>query len=126
MKAFSQRFVSVISAIAVMTSLAIATPVAAAVQSFGRTYTVTATVKGGRNLTVLLVSGTGRLLASQAVKSASQKITLQAKGTGAIGGTTLQLVSGKNASAKGKYYGPVVLGNKGTTAAKSNIVYTFN
>ena len=124
MKAFSQRFGSVISAIAVMTSLAIATPVAAAVQSFGKTYTVTATVKGGKNLTVLLVSGTGRLLASQAVNSASQIITLKAKGTAAIGGTTLQLVSGKNASAKGKYYGPVVLGNKSKTAAKSNIVYT--
>jgi hypothetical protein len=124
MKAFSQRFGSVISAVAVIASLALATPVAAAVQSFGKTYTVSATIKGGKNLTVLLVSGTGRLLASQAVKTGSQKITLKAKGTGAIGGTTLQLVSGKNASAKGKYYGPVVLGNKGTTAAKSNIVYT--
>ena len=104
MSVFSKRFTSVAAAVAVIGSLAVASPVAGAVQSFGKTYTVTATVKGGRNLTVLLVSGTGRLLASQAVKSASQKITLKAKGTGAIGGTTLQLVSGKDASAKGKYF----------------------
>ena len=124
MSVFSKRFISVAAAVAVIASLTIASPVAGAVQKFGKTYTVTATVKGGRNLTVLLVSGTGRLLASQAVKSASQKITLKAKGTGAIGGTTLQLVSGKDASAKGKYFGPVVLANKSKTAAQSNIVYT--
>jgi hypothetical protein len=124
MSVFSKRFTSVAAAVAVIASLTIASPVAGAVQKFGKTYTVTATVKGGKNLTVLLVSGTGRLLASQAVKSASQKITLKAKGTGAIGGTTLQLVSGKDASAKGKYFGPVVLANKSKTAAKSNIVYT--
>ena len=124
MSVFSKRFISVAAAVAVIGSLAVASPVAGAVQSFGKTYTVTATVKGGKNLTVLLVSGTGRLLASQAVKSASQKITLKAKGTGAIGGTTLQLVSGKDASAKGKYFGPVVLANKSKTAAQSNIVYT--
>ncbi|MTB12731.1 MAG: hypothetical protein F2930_05185, partial [Actinobacteria bacterium] len=47
MKAFSQRFGSVISAVAVIASLALATPVAAAVQSFGKTYTVSATIKGG-------------------------------------------------------------------------------
>ena len=124
MSVFSKRFTSVAAAVAVIASLAVASPVAGAVQKFGKTYTVTATVKGGKNLTVLLVSGTGRLLASQAVKSASQKITLKAKGTGAIGGTTLQLVSGKDASAKGKYFGPVVLANNSKTAAKSNIVYT--
>jgi hypothetical protein len=124
MSVFSKRFTSVAAAVAVIASLAVASPAAGAVQKFGKTYTVTATVKGGRNLTVLLVSGTGRLLASQAVKSASQKITLKAKGTGAIGGTTLQLVSGKDASAKGKYFGPVVLANKSKTPAQSNIVYT--
>jgi hypothetical protein len=124
MKAFSKRFGSVIAAAAVVASLAIATPVSAAVHSFGKTYTVTATVKGGKNLTVLLVSGTGRLLASQSVTRPSQKITLKAKGTAAIAGTTLQLVSGKNAEAKGRYYGPVVLGYAGSSAAKSSIVYT--
>jgi hypothetical protein len=36
----------------------------------------------------------------------------------------LQLVSGSASTAKGKYYGPVVLGNKSSTAAKSSVVYT--
>jgi len=53
-----------------------------------------------------------------------QSIKLVSKGTSAIGGSTLQLVSGKDAGAKGRYYGPVVLGNKSSTAAKSSIVYT--
>ena len=53
-----------------------------------------------------------------------KNITLKAKGTASIGGTTLQLVSGSSSTAKGKYYGPVVLGNKSSTAAKSSVVYT--
>lgn len=123
MKAFSQRFGSVISAVAVIASLALATPVAAAVQSFGKTYTVSATIKGGKNLTVLLVSGSGRLLASKKVTTTKQNITLSSPATGAIGGSTLQLVSSGGA-AKGNYYGPVVLGSKGKSAAKASRVYT--
>ena len=123
MSVFSKRFTSVAAAVAVIASLTIASPVAGAVQKFGKTYTVTATVKGGRNLTVLLVSGTGRLLASKKVTTTKQNISLSSPVTSAIGGSTLQLVS-SDGKAKGSYYGPVLLGAKGTNAAKASRVYT--
>ena len=123
MSVFSKRFTSVAAAVAIIASLTIASPVAGAVQKFGKTYTVTATVKGGRNLTVLLVSGTGRLLASKKVTTTKQNISLSSPRTSAIGGSTLQLVS-SDGKAKGSYYGPVLLGAKGTNAAKASRVYT--
>jgi hypothetical protein len=103
--------------------MALASPVAAAIHSFGKTYTVTATVKGGQNLTVLLISGSGRLLASKKVSGSNQKITLKSPATGSIGGTTLQLVNSAGAS-KGSYFGPVTIGHKGSSSAAASRVYT--
>jgi hypothetical protein len=124
MKSRTSRLKSALTVGVVVAAIASASPVQAAVSAQGKTYTVTATMKGAQNLTVLMVSGSGRLLASAKVTKKSQKITLKAKGTASIGGTTLQLVSGGTSSAKGKYYGPVVLGNQRATAAKSSVVYT--
>ena len=124
MKSLTSRLKSALTVGVVVAAIASAAPVQAAVSAQGKTYTVTATMKGAKNLTVLMVSGTGRLLASAKVTKTSQNITLKAKGTASIGGTTLQLVSGSSSTAKGKYYGPVVLGNKSSTAAKSSVVYT--
>jgi hypothetical protein len=124
MKSLTSRLKSALTVGVVVAAIASAAPVQAAVSAQGKTYTVTATMKGAKNLTVLMVSGSGRLLASAKVTKTSQKITLKAKGTSSIGGTTLQLVSGSGSVAKGKYYGPVVLGNKSATAAKSSVVYT--
>ncbi len=103
--------------------MVLASPVSAAVHSFGKTYTVTATVKGGKNLTILLVSGSGRLLASKKVSSTNQKITLKSPATASIGGTSLQLVNSAGAS-KGSYFGPVTIGHKGSSSSKASRVYT--
>ena len=69
MNALSRKFSSVLAVTAIMATMALASPVAAAVHSFGKTYTVSATVKGGKNLTVLLISGSGRLLASKKLRA---------------------------------------------------------
>ena len=124
MKSLTSRLKSTLTVGVVVAAIASAAPVQAAISAQGKTYTVTATMKGAKNLTVLMVSGSGRLLASAKVTKTSQNITLKAKGTASIGGTTLQLVSGSSSTAKGKYYGPVVLGNQSATAAKSSVVYT--
>ena len=123
MNVVSRKFNSVIAATALTASMALASPVAAAVHSFGKTYTVSATVKGGKNLTVLLISGSGRLLASKKVTGSNQKITLKSPATASIGGTSLQLVNSAGAS-KGAYFGPVTIGHKGKSSASSSRVYT--
>lgn len=123
MNALSRKFSSVLAVTAITASMALASPVAAAVHSFGKTYTVTATVKGGKNLTVLLISGSGRLLASKKVTGTSQSITLKSPATASIGGTSLQLVNSAGAS-KGAYFGPVTIGHKGSSSASASRVYT--
>ena len=123
MNALSRKFTSVLAVTAITATMALASPVGAAVRSFGKTYTVTATVKGGKNLTVLLISGSGRLLASKKVTGTSQSITLKSPATASIGGSSLQLVNSGGAS-KGAYFGPVTIGHKGTSAAKASRVYT--
>ena len=123
MNALSRKFSSVLAVTAITASMALASPVAAAVHSFGKTYTVTATVKGGKNLTVLLISGSGRLLASKKVTGTSQSITLKSPATASIGGTSLQLVNSAGAS-KGAYFGPVTIGHKGKSATTASRVYT--
>jgi len=123
MNALSRKFTSVLAVTAITATMALASPVAAAVRSFGKTYTVTATVKGGKNLTVLLISGSGRLLASKKVTGTSQSITLKSPATASIGGTSLQLVNSAGAS-KGAYFGPVTLGHKGTKSTSASRVYT--
>jgi hypothetical protein len=119
----SRKFNSVLAATAIIATMALASPVAAGVQTFGKTYSVTATVKGGKNLTVLLISGSGRLLASKKVTDKSQKITLKSPATGSIGGTSLQLVNSAGAS-KGAYFGPVTIGHKGKSSTSASRVYT--
>ncbi len=123
MNALSRKFTSVLAVTAVTASMALASPVSAAVRSFGKTYTVTATVKGGKNLTVLLISGSGRLLASKKVTGTNQKISLKSPATASIGGTSLQLVNSAGAS-KGAYFGPVTIGHKGTKSTSASRVYT--
>jgi hypothetical protein len=123
MNTLSRKFSSVLTVTAITATMALASPVAAGVQTFGKTYSVTATVKGGKNLTVLLVSGSGRLLASKKVTGTNQKITLKSPATASIGGTSLQLVNGAGTS-KGSYFGPVTIGHKGKSAASASRVYT--
>jgi len=123
MNALSRKFSSVLAVTAITATMALASPVAAAVHSFGKTYTVSATVKGGKNLTVLLISGSGRLLASKKVTGTNQKITLKSPATASIGGTSLQLVNSAGAS-KGSYFGPVTIGHKGSSSSKASRVYT--
>ena len=123
MNALSRKFSSVLAVTAITATMALASPVAAGVQTFGKTYSVTATVKGGKNLTVLLISGSGRLLASKKVTGTNQKITLKSPATASIGGTSLQLVNSAGAS-KGSYFGPVTIGHKGKNATSASRVYT--
>ena len=123
MKALSRKFSSVLAVTAITATMALASPVSAGVQTFGKTYSVTATVKGGKNLTVLLISGSGRLLASKKVTRANQKITLKSPATASIGGTSLQLVN-SGGKSKGSYFGPVTIGHKGKSATKASRVYT--
>ena len=123
MNALSRKFSSVLAVTAITATMALASPVAAGVQAFGKTYTVSATVKGGKNLTVLLISGSGRLLASKKVTGTSQSITLKSPATGSIGGTSLQLVNSAGAS-KGAYFGPVTIGHKGKSSTSASRVYT--
>ncbi len=123
MNVLSRKFSSVLAVTAITATMALASPVAAGVQTFGKTYSVTATVKGGKNLTVLLISGSGRLLASKKVTGTNQKITLKSPATASIGGTSLQLVNGTGTS-KGSYFGPVTIGHKGKSATSASRVYT--
>ncbi len=118
------RMGGVITATAVASSLVFTAPVIAAVSAQGAKFTVSTTVKGGKNLVVLLMSATGRTLASQKITKASQKISLKTPLVSQIAGATLQLVSGSSAAGKGQYFGPVVLGWKGTKASSASKVYT--
>lgn len=106
------------------TFLAVAAPVDASVsKSAGKTYSVTTTIKGGKNLTVLLVSANGQTLASKKVTRTSQKVTLKSVRVSTAAGATLQLVSTAG-TAKGEYFGPVVLGWKGKKSTSASKVYT--
>ena len=97
-------------------------PVQAAVRSFGKSYQLTATMKGAQNMTVLLVSAKGQTLASAAVTKSSQKVTLKASGVASTKGATIQLVSGSSAAGKGAYFGPAVVGWKGTKSSSASKV----
>jgi hypothetical protein len=123
MNSLSRKFSSILTISAMTATMALASPVSAAVQAFGKTYSVTATVKGGKNLTVLLISGSGRLLASKKVTKANQEIKLKSPATASIGGTSLQLVNSAGAS-KGAYFGPVTIGHKGKSSKTASRVYT--
>jgi hypothetical protein len=113
--------VGVVASLAIA-SLGVVKPVSAAKPQVGPKRSVTATIKGGQNLTVLLVSGTGRTLASRVITRATQKITLATPALSTTAGMNLQLVNSAGA-AKGEYFGPVVLGWSGKTSAKASRVF---
>lgn len=89
-----------------------------------KTFTVKITVKNGQNKTFLLVSKTGRTLASAKVgagpSNASKAIELKTTGANkvrSIAGATVQIV----ATNGGDYYGPVVVGWKKFSNSKPNL-----
>lgn len=99
-------------------SLGIANPVDAATAKAGPKRTVTVSVKGGSGLTLLLVSGTGRTLASKKITN-TKKISLKTPKVSTTKGMNLQLVG-----ADGEYFGPVVLGWRGSKSTSASRVYT--
>lgn len=104
-------------------TLGVASPVEAVVTTSGAARTVTVTVKGGQNLTLLLVSGKGRTLASARITKATQAVRLRTPSVSTTKGMNLQLVS-TGGVARGEYFGPVVLGWKGTKSSSASTVYT--
>ena len=122
MRFISRRHATIATAVLTTVSLVGVAPVRAAVRTFGKNYQVTATVKGAQNMTVLLMSAKGQTLASASVSKSSQKITLKTAPTASTKGATLQLVSGAGKAGKGAYYGPVVIGWKGTKASTASKV----
>jgi hypothetical protein len=106
-----------------MGSVGFTKPLEAAAPKAGPKRTVNVTVRGGKNLTVLLVSGTGRTLASKKITKTTQKVTLKTVAVSTTAGMNLQLVNSGGTSS-GEYFGPVVLGWKGTAANRASRVYT--
>ncbi len=89
-----------------------------------KAYTVKVTVKKGKNLVLLILGRSGSLLASAPIKSDSQATTLKTKSVSTLAGATLQLVNGSKTASKGSYFGPVLVGWKGSKLAKASGVYT--
>ncbi len=89
-----------------------------------KAYTVKVTVKKGKNLVLLILGRSGSLLASAPIKSDSQATTLKTKRVSTLAGATLQLVNGSKTASKGSYFGPVLVGWKGSKLAKATGVYT--
>ena len=95
-------------------------PASAATAKAGAKRTVTVSVKGGKGLTLLLVSSTGRTLASKKITKATQNgIKLKTPRVSTTKGMNLQLVG-----ADGEYFGPVVLGWRGAKSTSASRVYT--
>ena len=92
-------------------------------QGAATSYTVTATLKNAKNLTVMLVGKSGRLLATKSIPS-NGKVSLKTPKISSIAGATLQLVNGKASASKGDYYGPVLVGWKGAKLSSATRVYT--
>ena len=122
MRFISRRHATIATAVLTIVSVLCISPVQAAVRAFGKNYQVTATLKGAQNMTVLLMSAKGQTLASATVTKSSQKVTLKTAPTLSTKGATLQLVSGSGKAGKGAYYGPVVIGWKGTKASTASKV----
>jgi len=88
-------------------------------------YTVTASIVGANNKTVLLVAKTGRVLASKKITSnTATAVTLTTPASPnkitTLAGATLQLVS----STTGDYFGPILLGWYGSSRTTATKVYT--
>ena len=123
MGVLSRRSVSIVMSACAAVSILGVTPVRAAVKAAGKSFQVTATMKGAQNMTVLLVSAKGQTIASAKVTKSNQKITLKTASVSTTAGATLQMVA-SSAAAKGKgaYYGPVVVGWSGTSSSKASKV----
>ena len=123
MGVLSRRSASVVMAVCAAVSIIGITPVRAAVKAAGKSFQVTATMKGAQNMTVLLVSAKGQTLASAKVTKSNQKITLKTASVSTTAGATMQMVA-SSAAAKGKgaYYGPVVVGWSGTKSSTASKV----
>ncbi|MCX6527206.1 MAG: hypothetical protein NTU52_04365 [Actinobacteria bacterium] len=122
----TKRTVNTLIATALALGLVVAAPTGASAVSTratAKTYTVTATLKNAQNLTVMLVGKSGRLLATQSIPT-SGKVSLRTPKISSIAGATLQLVNGKASSSKGDYYGPVLVGWKGSKLSSATRVYT--
>ncbi len=122
----TKRTVNTLIATALALGLVVAAPTGASAvstQATAKTYTVTATLKNAKNLTVMLVGKSGRLLATQSIP-ASGKVSLKTPKISSIAGATLQLVNGKASTSKGDYYGPVLVGWKGSKLSSATRVYT--
>lgn len=101
-------------------SVGLTQPAAAATAKAGAKRTVTVSVKGGKGLTLLVVSATGRTLASKKITKATQNgIKLKTPSVSTTKGINLQLVG-----AEGEYFGPVVLGWRGAKSTSASRVYT--
>jgi len=94
-------------------------------------YAVSATFTGGTGLTAVLMSPTGRSLASVAITTSPKAVTLTTPLIPNIAGSTIQLVNSKALGANGRplarsgdYFGPVVLAWAGTTRTAATTVYT--
>ncbi len=122
----TKRTVNTLIATALALGLVVAAPTGASAvstQATAKTFTVTATLKNAKNLTVMLVGKSGRLLATQSIP-ASGKVSLKTPKISSIAGATLQLVNGKASTSKGDYYGPVLVGWKGSKLSSATRVYT--
>ena len=94
----------------------------------GRVFTVNATIKGGKNKTIILLAKTGRALSTKKLEVTNdpQLVTLKTpsrttdKKVCNLAGATLQLVS----STTGDYFGPILLGWYGPGRTSASKVYT--
>ncbi len=121
------RLFALITAVLLAASLSLASTAGAnrrAHSAANKAYTVKVTVKKGKNLVLLILGRSGSLLASAPIKSDSQATTLKTKSVSTLAGATLQLVNGSKTAGKGSYFGPVLVGWKGSKLAKASGVYT--
>ncbi len=121
------RLFALMTAVLLAASLSLASTAGAdrrAHSASSKAYTVKVTVKKGKNLVLLILGRSGSLLASAPIKSDSQATTLKTKSVSTLAGATLQLVNGSKTAGKGSYFGPVLVGWKGSKLAKASGVYT--
>lgn len=118
MSAQWKKAVASVAACLIAGSLVIAQPAQAA-SSSGPARTITATVQGGKGLTMLVVSGTGRTLASKKLTARTTRVSLKTPKISKTTGITVQFVN-----STGEYFGPAVLSWNGTTQTKATKVYS--
>lgn len=120
MRNILKKAVAISVATLLVGAVASTAPVDAATAKKGAKRTVTVSVRGGKGLTVLLVSGTGRTLASKKItKSTQNGVALKTTNLSTTKGMNLQLIG-----PDGEYFGPVVLGWKGSKSTSAKTVYT--